>query len=84
MRQGAATRPPRALNLVDKRTGQGQTAQARDELPRLRALPDLECVRGGYARPPSPDAARPSAPGSSGTGMQNQVERSLHGDAPVG
>jgi arylsulfatase A-like enzyme len=49
--------PDEALNLVDKRTGQGRTAQARDELPRLRALLDRECERAGYARPPSTHAA---------------------------
>jgi choline-sulfatase len=49
--------PDEALNLVDKRTGQGQTAHAGDELPRLRALLDRECARGGYARPPAPSAA---------------------------
>ena len=46
--------PDEALNLVDKHTGQSQIAQARNELPRLRALLDRECARSGYARPPSP------------------------------
>jgi choline-sulfatase len=43
--------PDEALNLVDKRTGAGRTAAARDELPRLRDLLDRECERAGYARP---------------------------------
>ena len=49
--------PDEALNLVDKRTGDGRTAQAREELPRLRELLDRECERAGYARPPTTDTA---------------------------
>jgi arylsulfatase A-like enzyme len=41
--------PDEALNLADKRTGEGRTAHARAELPRLRELLERECARAGYA-----------------------------------
>jgi arylsulfatase A-like enzyme len=53
-----AADPDEAVNLVDKHTGRGRTAAARDELPRLRARLEELCAAAGATAPALP---RPAA-----------------------
>jgi arylsulfatase A-like enzyme len=46
--------PDEALNLVDKRSGVGRTAEARRELRRLHELLEVECGRSGTDTPALP------------------------------
>jgi arylsulfatase A-like enzyme len=46
--------PDEALNLVDKRSGAGRTAEARAQRARLHGLLELECARSGTDTPALP------------------------------